>query len=366
VAFNPQMLILARESRRMTQKALAEASGTAQSAVSKAEAGLVAPLAGSVAAWARALRYRVEMFSKTHDAPPPPRTMFRKRASLSQGDIKAIKASIAIQCMHVEWLARSIELPEPDVPLMTIGRDVGSATEAARYVRQSWRLAPGPIPNIVEPLEDHSIVVVPMQNRSDEFMGLSVHEHKRALPPIMFFNGDAPADRVRWTIAHELGHIVLHHHQFAVSEHCEDEADEFASEFLMPANEIRHHFSSRTDLNDLAQLKLHWRVSMQSLLSRALAVGRITKSQSTRMWKLISMYGYRRCEPNGFPLEQPGLLAEMVRVHIGALDFSLEDLCDLLGIEAEEVRSLYRSDLPTPSPTATSDAKSGPRLRLVE
>ncbi|MBK7539381.1 MAG: ImmA/IrrE family metallo-endopeptidase [Myxococcales bacterium] len=218
MAFNSQMLILARESRRMTQKALAEASGTAQSAVSKAEAGLVDPLETSVVAWARALRYRAEVFKREHDTPPPPpRTLFRKRASLSQGDIKAIKASIAIQCMHVERLARSVDLPEPDVPLLTIGQDVPSAEEAARYVRQSWRMPPGPVRHIFDPLEDHSIVVVPLQNKSDAFMGLSVHEHKRALPPIMFFNGDAPADRVRWTVAHELGHIVLHHRS-AISE----------------------------------------------------------------------------------------------------------------------------------------------------
>src|SRR5688500_6563059 len=98
------MLVVARESRRMTQKALAEASETAQSAVSKAEAGVVEPTAPSIAAWARALRYRPEMFSQS-DAPPPPRTLFRKRASLSAGDTKAIRASIAIQCTHVESLA---------------------------------------------------------------------------------------------------------------------------------------------------------------------------------------------------------------------------------------------------------------------
>jgi Zn-dependent peptidase ImmA (M78 family) len=301
------------------------------------------------------------MFLRADAAAPPPRTLFRKRASLPQGDVKAIKASIAIQCMHVEWLARSVELPETDVPLLTIGQDVSSAAEAAIYVRQLWRLSRGPIADIFGPLEDHSIVVVPMQNRSDGFMGLSVHEHKRALPPIMFFNGDAPADRVRWTIAHELGHIVLHHHQSALAEDCEDEADEFASEFLMPANDIRHQFSSRTGLDDLAQLKLHWRVSMQALLSRALSVSRITKAHSTSLWKLISMYGYRRREPNGFPLEQAGLLAEMLRVHTMDLAFSLDNLCDLLGIEAEEVRMLYKADVPM-----AVDAKQGTRLRLVD
>lgn len=359
MAFNPQMLVLARESRRLTQKALAEASGTAQSAVSKAEAGVVEPTESSIAAWSRALRYRPAMLLQSQEAPPPPRTLFRKRASLAQGDIKAIKASIAIQCTHVESLVRSVDLPETDVPLLTVGRDVESAAAAARYVRQGWRLPRGPIQNIVEPLEDHSIVVVPLQNKSEAFMGLSVHEHRRPMPPIMFFNSEAPADRVRWTIAHELGHIVLHHHQNAISEECEDEADEFASEFLMPETDIKYQFTSRTGLDDLAQLKLHWRVSIQALLSRASTLGRLTKAQSTRLWKLISMHGWRRREPNGFPLEQPGLLAEILRVHTGDLDFSLEDLCALLAIEAEEVQMLYKPGVP-------KDRDSTPRLRLVE
>ena len=359
VTFNGQMLVLARESRRMTQKMLAETSNTAQSTISKAEAGVVDPAAPSVAAWAQALRYRVEMFAQPGEPPPPPRTMFRKRASLSQGDTKAIKASIAIQCMHVEALVRSIDLPEPDVPLLTVGSDMASAAEAAQYVRHAWRIAPGPIVNIVEPLEDHSVIVTPLQNKSPAFMGLSVFERSRSIPPIMFYNGEAPADRVRWTIAHELGHIVMHHHQAAISDECEDEADEFASEFLMPERDIRQHFSSRTGLDDLAQLKLHWRVSMQALLIRAVTVGRLTKSQSTRIWKLISMHGYRRVEPNAFPLEQPTLLSEIVRVHVEDLDFSLEDLCALLSLESEEVRALYKPDVAVASTQQN-------RLRLVE
>jgi Zn-dependent peptidase ImmA (M78 family) len=358
VAFNGQMLILARESRRMTQKTLAEESATAQSAISKAEAGLVMPNDSSIAAWARTLRYRPEMFSPTVDPPPPPRTLFRKRASLSQGDTKAIKASISLQCLHVEALVRSVELPESDVPLLRIGWDLESATEAAQLIRHSWQLAPGPVPNLVEALEDHGVVVLPMQNRSPAFIGLSVWDRARQLPPIMFYNGDAPGDRVRWTLAHELGHIVLHHHQLGIAEECEEEADEFAGELLMPARDIRHHFSSRTSLEELAQLKLHWRVSMQSLLMRGQSVGRISKTQATRLWKLIGMYGYRKVEPNRLPVESPSLLPEIVRVHVEDLQFSLEDLCALLWLEPEEARALYR---PNVDPSGTP-----PRLRLVE
>ena len=220
-------------------------------------------------------------------------------------------------------------------------------------------MAPGPVPNLIEHLEDHSIVVVPMQNRADAFMGLSVYEPARTIPPVMFFNSDAPADRVRWTIAHELGHLVLHHHQRALPEQCEEEADAFASEFLMPERDIRHHLNARLGLNDLAQLKLHWRVSMQALLVRAGALGRLTKSQSTRLWKQLSFFGYRSHEPNAFPLEPHTLLPELIRVHVEDLGFTLDDLCALLWLEPEEVRALYRPD----EPPAVGQP---PRLRLVE
>ena len=122
--------------------------------------------------------------------------------------------------------------------------------------------------------------------------------------------------------------------------------------------DIRHHLTSRIELNDLAELKLHWRVSMQSLLIRAGAIGRLTKTQSTRLWKQISFHGYKTREPNAFTLEPHTLLPETIRVHVEDLEFSLENLCTLLRLEAEEVRALYKPDgAPAPG--------QPPRLRLV-
>lgn len=357
------MLVLARESRRMTQIALARASATSQAAISKAEAGLATPHDESILAWAKALRYRVDFFGQSNDAPPLPRTFFRKKASLSQTDTKAIRASIAIQCRHVKALARSVDFPDPEVPTLHLGSDVDSAAEAARFVRSKWRLPQGPVPNLSDVLEDHAILIVPLQSNVEAFDGLSVFEPKHEIPPIMFIRASAPADRTRRTMAHELGHIVLHHHACGVSDECEDEADEFASEFLMPANDIRHQFSSRTRLDDLARLKLHWRVSMQTLLMRGQSLGRITKHQATILWKQISALGYRRNEPNLVKPETPTLLKEMVQVHLEDLDFGIEGLCVLLALEAEEVLNLYKPELARTGP----DPETTPRahLRLV-
>jgi Zn-dependent peptidase ImmA (M78 family)/transcriptional regulator with XRE-family HTH domain len=361
VDFNPEMLILARESRRMTQKLLAEASNTTQASVSRAEAGVHHPHQTTVEAWATALRYPVAFFARRNDAPPLPRTHWRKRAKLSKTDQKALEAWFQIHCMHLDSLARSVELPSANVPALTIGEpDAKSPVFAAQYLRSLWNIPPGPIEDLSRTVEDNGIVVVRVRMVSFAD-GISAYDLRRGLPPVMLVSADVPGDRMRWTMAHELAHIVLHHHLRATPEDCEEEADEFASEFLMPAHEIRHQFSARTNIAELAQLKLFWRTSMASLLRRGVSVGRITDAHATRLWKQLSVAGYRKHEPNEIEQETPTLLQEMMRVHVEELGYSIDDLATFLTTHREDVRAMYLGELEGP------DRLTGrPHLRLVE
>ena len=52
-------------------------------------------------------------------------------------------------------------------------------------------------------------------------------------------NSRVPTDRKRMTLAHELGHIVMHSEPIHLSKQSEEEAMRFAAEFLMPAHLIR-------------------------------------------------------------------------------------------------------------------------------
>ena len=81
-------------------------------------------------------------------------------------------------------------------------------------------------------------------------------------------NRNHPADRMRFTLAHELGHIVMH--RFPTI-NMEREADEFAACLLVPTNDIKTYFfaARKVDLRLLAALKPEWRVSMASLLFAA-------------------------------------------------------------------------------------------------
>ena len=138
----------------------------------------------------------------------------------------------------------------------------------------------------------------------------------------------------------------------------EDEANAFASALLMPAREIRPYLSGRLTVQKLASLKPVWRVSMQALLYRARTVGAITANQSQYLWRQISALGYRRSEPPelDFPAEEPGVLPEMIRVHIEELGYEVEDLSTVLQVFEDDLRRMYK--LP--------DNAGGPNLRVIK
>jgi Zn-dependent peptidase ImmA (M78 family)/transcriptional regulator with XRE-family HTH domain len=345
------MLTIARESRGMTQKRLAEISGVVQGTISKVESAQLEPSEDHLRAWANALDYPVTLFSASADDTLPV-TFFRKQQALPATTAKIIRAAVALRKIHIEKLINSVELPENRVPSVTLGRESKRvAADVARELRVAWRVPRGPIPNVTEVLEDNGVLVVPVDFGSDHVTGLSVYESRSGQPPIMFVSKHAAGDRLRFTCAHELAHIVLHHHQPIPPEDSEEEADEFASEFLVPAADLKSQISHRLTLSDLAQLKMHWLVSMQCLLMKAQHTGRISPSHAGRLWRQLSAMGYRKREPVEIPREQPGLLSELVRVHLEELDYSNEQLSAALHLNTNEFLSEYN--------------RNGPSLKLV-
>ena len=73
------------------------------------------------------------------------------------------------------------------------------------------------------------------------------------MPVLFFVNEEAPADRQRHTLAHELGHMVLHTTTLKLDDEMECEADEFAGAFMLPAEEVRNQVG-RFDLRHLANM----------------------------------------------------------------------------------------------------------------
>jgi Zn-dependent peptidase ImmA (M78 family) len=161
------------------------------------------------------------------------------------------------------------------------------------------------------------------------------------VPPLIVLNSEQPADRLRYTLAHELGHLVMHRFP---SPNMEDEANIFASSLLMPREDIKPHFvGRRIDLALLAAMKPEWKVAMQALLMRATALNAVTKHQAQYLWKQISARRLRLREPPelDFAPERPTVIASMLRVHVDSLGYSLAELAALLHVQERELATLY-------------------------
>jgi Zn-dependent peptidase ImmA (M78 family) len=146
------------------------------------------------------------------------------------------------------------------------------------------------------------------------------------------------------SVAHELGHLVLHRRVSSGTQELETHAYRFAAELLMPMDLVSDQLAvDRLNLFRLAELKGTWGVSMQALARRARELNIINGRQYLYLMKQLSMKGWRTVEPNLSPLqvERPRAIRKLAEVVLGpslnlkqvALNFALTEafLKSLLG-----------------------------------
>ena len=353
---NPSMLALAREAMGLSQTRLARLARLSQAHISKLEAGLVRASPEVVSAIAVAVKMPEQFFYQTDPVFGAGISEFfhRKRQSVSAKTMTQIHAQINITRIHISRLLRAVDLPECRIPALAVYDFRGGASDAARVVRSALNLPVGPIPNIVRVIEDAGGVVIPVAFGSYEVDAIS--RWVPGLPPLFFTNSSAPVDRFRMSLAHELAHMVLHR---VPEPEMEDQAVEFAAEFLMPEKNIKNHLFGLT-LDRLAGLKPHWRTSMAALLVRATKLQCVSPGSARYMWMNLAKRGYKKREPAELDLspEPPNILREILEFYQGDLGYSVEDLAQLLAVSADDLMSLYQIALSKPETTK--------RLRLVK
>lgn len=338
--FNPRMLELARCARSFTQKELADKSGISQGKLSKVEHGLLVPTDDDLASLTEALDYPLSFFVEPMIPRGFPPYHHRKRKTLPAKTLEVIHASTNIRQLHVKKLVQSATMKSwVNLPRYDVDEVDGDAAHAAQIVREHLGVPRGPVPDMVDILEKAGAIVVACDFQTTKLDAMS--QCDEGLPPLVFINSAMPGDRWRFTLAHELGHIVLHSlRPLLDDEEMEQQADEFASEFLMPANEIKPYLVDLS-LSKLARLKEIWKVSMQALLMRAKNLRLIAKPEYERLWKQLSRAGYRTREPISIPREEPKALSRLIDFHLNELSYGVLDLSRLLHLRVHEFRRMY-------------------------
>lgn len=196
-----------------------------------------------------------------------------------------------------------VALPEVDLP-EEITPDV--IADAAATTRQQWQIDVGPVPSVVQLLESHGVLVMRLPARTDPKVdALSTQSGGR---PLVFLSPTKDdRARSRFDAAHELGHLVLHPDTDPGSKLVEQQANAFASEFLMPRDEIIEQLPTRIDWPAFHELKRHWGVSLRALVYRAHTLGRLSEASYRRANQQLSIWGLPEPGPLG-PSESPQML----------------------------------------------------------
>lgn len=352
------LLRLARQLRGRTQKKSADDLGVAQAVLSRLENGLIEPDDELIESAARAFDLPKEFFSIKDTVYGPPvsvHTMLRGKSDVSARDVEMITAELNVRLFHLQRFMENVDFnPVNEVPTLDV-EQYASVEKIASVVRAHWRLPSGPIKNLTRLLEQAGIIVAESNFHGASVSGVTFAAPGR--PPIILVNRDHPADRLRFTLAHELGHLVMHRFPTATME---DEANQFASAFLLPPQEMKVAFSGRkVTLELLASLKREWRVSMQSLLMSAQAQRCVTENQARYLWQQISARGWRTREPASldFPFDAPTVLPTMIRAHIRDLGFTMDELVKIARVREWEFGELYGP--------FSDDQPLRPRLRII-
>ncbi len=298
----------ARELRGLTQAELAERIEINRGALTHYETGRYEPPDDVLDAIAQATEFPLAFFQQEMMIEfPLGSLLFRARASMTSKDkLKAHRYGQTLYEM-IDTMAKRFK----DIPLRLPRQRIEPAA-AAIITRSEMSLSSyKPIENLVNAAEKSGVRVlrIPESLKGiDAFSVWAGFEEKR---PAVVIAGEAPGDRLRFSIAHELGHLVMHQAIRGTMDTLEREAYQFAAELLMPEEQMRLELLPPVTINTLLELKERWGVSIQALIRRAYDLSIISERQYRYLCFQIGKQGMRTEEPIEIPIEKPRALRQM-------------------------------------------------------
>ena len=328
----------ARQLRQKTQKEVAEAVGISQAKLSKAENDLQELPEKVLPKLADYYDLPLDFFFSQKDMMPVGHFYYRKKLCISEKVIDSFEAKIRIIKNIIDDIMSCVDVPE--YKLSSYSEKDDTPSEIAKKIRYELKVFRGPVRHLCKLLERNGIIIFRMDFGTDKIDGVtSVTASNRK---VVFLNSKMPNDRVRFSLAHELGHLVMHIERPPLSvENVEDSADKFASEFLMPGEEIKNDFSTVFNFDTLGQLKRKWGVSMRALVRRAKDLGMISQTAYRNMQINFSKRGYNRKEPFEISFDAPTLFNDTLTLYKSELGYTDAELQKLMKIGERDYKEWF-------------------------
>lgn len=346
-----QRIKQARKAAGLTMRQLADSAGISAMAVSKYEHGQLTPSSKTLLALAKALDVRTEYFFRESRVELE-EVDFRKHPKLPEKIKNRVLADAQEQLER--WLMLEDFIPAEWVTPFKVPAKVPETIdsydqieEVAETVRTAWNLGSNPIPDLLDTLEIQGIkVLLSDYADADQIDGLVASANGQ---PIIVVGTNLPGDRQRFTLAHELGHLVLKGKlDYALDE--EQACHRFAGAFLAPREKVLKLLGShRTWLEpqELWLLKQKYGLSMSGWIHRAEDLGVINASNTRKLQKHFRGNGWKQREPDPqYPSEQPRRFQRLVYRALAEDLISESKAAELLGLSLMKLHSMRNMECP--------------------
>lgn len=307
--FNPFRLTLARQRRGFSKIELARKLGVSQRAISAYENGEYPPSEDVLEKVANLFGYPRSFFSgPVLEVPSKRNVSFRALSSLTAAQRDSALTAGALAMELSQWLEERFELPVPDLPDLRHCQQTPEAGASA--LRAAWGLGERPIKNMVHLLEAKGVRVFSL---TYDCRSVDAYSFWRNSIPFVFLNTIKSSERSRFDAAHELAHLVLHKHGAPQGREAEEQANEFASCFLMPRHDVIAKAPYQVSLEQLLALKANWKVSAAALTHRLYKLNLMTEWHYRSIFIELAKRGYRSSEPGGFAHETSQVLEKVFK-----------------------------------------------------
>lgn len=330
--FDGARINAARIMEKMTQATLSLNTSIPQSKLSKIQNGIVQASLQDIQRIAAALDYPITFFSKKVSSIPASNLTYRKKASSSMKEMHALSFEYSELCEVIDMLRTDLNLADrsswigniaPHEETVMTASKIDKIAAAARYHMNLPQL--GAVPNVTRALERCGIVVAPLYtpfgNTDDlaESEGVCYPSSSSKTVCIGYVQKKSiSGDRLRFTKAHELGHLILHKYRTpATPQQMEREANLFAGSFLLPFDDLKASITPDATLSAFVLVKAGWGISIAAAIQRAHATGVLSAARYKSLQIQRSSRGWRTNEPVQVDPETPLLFKQMVEARFG-------------------------------------------------
>lgn len=332
--FNKNRLKLAREIRRLSKAQLSEQINRSVQTLTEWEKGTSIPKLDSLVEISKALKFPINFFNSEIEYSFLDNTFsFRALTKMKAGNKNLAYSYAKLAIDLSDWIEERFNTPRCTLKSYCNK----TPEEAAKILRLEWDIKTEGIEDCIFLLEKNGVKVFSLLENIEYVDAFSFWNGNNI--PFVLLTHQKSAERSRFDAMHELGHLLLHKEGKQSSKEAEKEANDFASEMLIPKSSLEKYKNINPSLQNFIDLKHIWKVSLKALIYRFYNLGYITEWTFKVLMIEMQKRGYTQNEPKTIALEESTVI-NMVSKLLKQDNLLIQDIVQDTEIPAEYINKL--------------------------